>query len=53
MGMQPKGKGKIKSFRALRRIYLLGTRVSKSKREGLATGKLTSNSGKEKELLRR
>jgi hypothetical protein len=37
----------------VRRSYLLGTRVNKGKSKGWAMGKPTSNSGKEKELLRR
>jgi hypothetical protein len=37
----------------LRRISLLGTRLKKGKSKGWAMGKPTSNSGKEKELLRR
>jgi hypothetical protein len=37
----------------LLRIPLLGTSVNKGKSKGWATGKPTSNSGKEKELLRR
>jgi hypothetical protein len=53
MGMEPKGKGKIKLPRELLRTCLLGTRVNKSKSEGWAIGKPTSTSGKEKELLRR
>ena len=37
----------------LRRIPLLRTRVNKGKSKGWAMGEPTSNSGKEKELLRR
>ena len=50
---QPKGKGKINCPGELLRPYLPRTRMrNRANRAGWALGKPTSNSGKEKELLR-